>query len=514
MPSGNTFGFLNARESGILMHVTSLPEGHGIGDFGPAAFRFVDWMVQAGLKVWQVLPLVPPGKGFSPYSTWSSMAMNVLLVDLTELSNAGLLPIDFASDAPANGDRVDAKQAQVFKLAQLARAYAAFEAAPTHPLKSEFTAFKARHPWVAAAALYHVLGEHHGTGLGWPSWPVAEKKPTQAKLKELLKTHARAVDEQAFYQFLADMQWERLKSYAHRQGVRLVGDLPIYVDLDSVDVWLNQELFELSEDGQPLRLSGVPPDPFAPTGQLWGHPLYNWQQHAAQDYRWWQERLKRCLEQTEIVRIDHFRGFAAYWSVPAGSKNAVSGEWVKGPGVELFRSLEKGCGSPLAVIAEDLGFIDAAVRDLKTASNLPGMCVLEFGFGDGGNDGDAVHRPPNHPEYSVVYTGTHDNETAVQWRSNMSPADKRNLAQYFAHEHLSDRDFAWKFVELALASPARLAVVPLQDFAGLGAEARMNQPGIEDGNWVWRASQAQLSMELAAQIRERLSTAGRLTKQN
>lgn len=511
MPDGNTFGFLNARESGILMHVTSLPEGHGIGDFGPASYRFVDWMVQAGLTVWQILPLVPPGKGFSPYSTWSSMAMNVLLVDLSELCNAGLLPKDFAKDGPTNGPRVDAKKTESFKLAQLGRAYAAFEAAPSHPLKSEFASFKARHPWVAAAALYHVLGELHGSGLGWPAWPAGAQKPTRASLAELLRTHARAVDEQAFYQFLADHQWQRLKAYAHRQGVRLVGDLPIYVDLDSVDVWLNQELFELSDEGKPLRVSGVPPDPFAPRGQLWGHPLYAWQKHAAQGYAWWQERLKRCLEQTEIVRIDHFRGFAAYWSVPAGAPDAVSGTWVKGPGVELFRSLEKGCGTPLSVIAEDLGFIDAAVRDLKTAINLPGMCVLEFGFGDSSNEGDAVHRPANHPEYSVVYTGTHDNETAVQWRSNMSPVDKRNLAQYFAHEHLSDRAFSWKFVELALASRARLAIVPFQDFAGLGAEARMNRPATEDGNWVWRASTEQLNMALAAEIREKVTAAGRLT---
>jgi 4-alpha-glucanotransferase len=315
------------------------------------------------------------------------------------------------------------------------------------------------------------------------------------------------VEEQIFYQYVVESQWQRLRKYANDQGVQIVGDLPIYVDHDSVDVWLNQSQFALNSDGLPVEVSGVPPDNYAVTGQLWGHPIYNWARQEQEGYPWWLKRMKRCLEQTDIVRIDHFRGFAAYWSVPFGSKDAANGKWVTGPGISFFRAMQKEFGKNLPVIAEDLGYIDAPVHKLKEDAGLPGMCVLEFGFS---NNEDIIHHPSNHPEFSVCYTGTHDNQTVVQWRGELTAINKLKLAENFAHDKLTDRQFAWKFVELAFSSKSKLCVVPLQDFLGEGKSARMNFPSTIEGNWEYRALDGSLTMELAAEIRARLSDANRL----
>ncbi len=513
-------GFLKQREAGVLLHVTSLPGGHGIGDLGPSAYQFIDWLVQAGLSVWQMLPLVPPGRGFSPYSTWSSLALSTWLIDLDELGHQGLLGSDWVAksdeakhklngNSSGGSDRVDVHAMEAFKRAALKRAWTVFSSWPSdHALKKSCAAFIEKHAWVRSAALYGVLRERYGKG--WTEWPKADAAPSQQRLDALFSEKADAVAEAAFFQFLAHEQLARLRSYAARQGVRLVGDLPIYVDLDSVDVWLNPGLFDLDDKLQARRVSGVPPDAFTELGQLWNHPIYKWSEHERQGFGWWIQRLGRCLEQSDVVRIDHFRGFAAYWSIPGGAPDARHGQWVQGPGLKLFRALEQGLGGRLPVIAEDLGYIDDAVRHLKNESALPGMCVLEFGFGVPESEGDLVHHPDHHPRFAVVYTGTHDNEPVVQWRQSMSMTDKNNLARFFDHEGLSDRDFAWRFVELCLSSRSQLAVVPLQDLLALGAEARMNRPGTEDGNWVWRALPEQISAALAAQVRGRVEHSARL----
>jgi 4-alpha-glucanotransferase len=376
-------------------------------------------------------------------------------------------------------------------------------------MSQAFAEFRRSHHWLEHVALYNVLHEIRGSA--WTDWPVEERKPTATHLRELVELHAGAVAEASFFQFLAHSQLSRLKDYANRQGVTLIGDLPIYVDLDSVDVWLDPDLFDLDENCQPQCVSGVPPDAFTARGQLWNHPIYRWNMHHRQDYQWWIRRLGRCFEQTDIVRIDHFRGFAAYWSVPAGAADAVGGRWVDGPGLPLFKALERGLGGSLKVIAEDLGYIDEAVRNLKRDTGLPGMCVLAFGFGGASEgEGDSVHQPEHHPQHAVVYTGTHDNETVVQWRRNAPAADLVRLSRYFVHEGLSDQDFAWGFIELAFSSRAQLAVVPLQDFLALDERGRMNTPATEGGNWVWRAKVGDLSMDLAAAIRSRIQSSGRL----
>lgn len=518
-------GFLQHREAGILLHVTSLPGGHGVGDLGAGAYQFVDWMVQAGLKIWQMLPLVPPGRGFSPYSTWSSLALGIWLIDLDELGFLGLLGSNWAAEsAEAHqrlgaaaqggpwGSTVNVEAMESFKLSCLRRAWKAFaQRGSSHPLHQAFAEFQAQHDWLAPAALYGALRAHFGCA--WTEWPAEDASPTPERLRTLMQEHAEAVAEASFFQFLAHDQLMRLKRYASRQGVRLVGDLPIYVDLDSVDVWLNRSLFDLDDAHRPRRVSGVPPDAFTELGQLWNHPLYRWDEHAKTGFAWWIRRLGRCLEQTDIVRIDHFRGFAAYWSIPGGAPDARRGEWVQGPGLALFRALEKGLGGRLPVIAEDLGYIDEAVRELKRQAGLPGMCVLEFGFGTPDSDGDRVHHPDHHPQYAVAYTGTHDNEPVVQWRRSLGAAERSNLARFFQHEQLSDSEFAEHFVDLALSSRAQLVVIPLQDFLALGAEARMNRPATESGNWVWRASESHLSAARAGLIRQKLTKAHRLGDQ-
>jgi 4-alpha-glucanotransferase len=511
---GTPVSFLDRREAGILLHITSLPGGHGVGDLGASAYQFVDWMVQAGLRYWQTLPLVPPGSGFSPYSSWSSLAANTQLIDLEDLVAQGLLVDEDLRGAPANGKAVDYPAVEAFKTAALKKAYQVFSQGRGDrfaQLAGGFASFRVAEPWADEAALYAVLSLTHpgaiaGKKSRWTDWGPEDRHPTTERLAHLQRVFAEQVEEQSFYQYLFHIQWGRLRSYANRQGVRLIGDVPIYVDLDSVDVWLSQHLFELDPSGLPRSVSGVPPDNFSATGQLWGHPLYAWSRHHDEGYAWWKKRMRRCLDQTDIVRIDHFRGFSAFWSVPFGSVDAVRGQWVKGPGISLFRALQEEFGSRLPVIAEDLGDIDEPVHVLKREAGLPGMCVLEFGFAD---TEDVIHHPDHHPEFSVAYTGTHDNETAVQWRSHMTAVQEERLARFFNHRLLSDKQFAWSFVELLFHSKAQLAVVPLQDLLALGAEARMNFPSTAEGNWKWRAESGVFEMSLAASVREALVKAGR-----
>lgn len=506
--------FLERREGGILLHITSLPGGHGVGDLGAAAYRFVDWMVQAGLRYWQILPLVPPGSGYSPYSSWSSLAASTQLIDLEGLVAIGLLGDSDLRGAPENGRAVDYPAVEAFKNRALQSAYQAFasgRAGRFSELAQDFAAFRSAEAWADEAALYAVLrstypGTPKGKKTPWTDWDASDRNPTRERVAELMRSHSAAVEEQAFYQYLFHVQWGRLRTYANKQGIQLIGDVPIYVDLDSVDVWLNQHLFELDAAGRPLAVSGVPPDNYSAKGQLWGHPLYAWRRHDEEGYAWWKKRMARCLAQTDIVRIDHFRGFSAYWSVPFGSEDATRGKWIKGPGIGLFRALQEEFGPGLPVIAEDLGDIDEPVHVLKKEAGLPGMCVLEFGFAE---NEDIIHHPDHHPEFSVAYTGTHDNETAVQWRGKLSATQASRLSRFFSHAGLSDKEFARAFVALLFQSKARLAIVPLQDFLALGAEARMNFPSTAEGNWVWRTLEPVLDMELASSVREALVKAGR-----
>ncbi len=484
------------RSAGVLLHISSLPGGHGVGDLGASALAFVDWMVQAGLNKWQMLPLVPAGAGHSPYSSWASLAGNVQMIDLQQLVVLGLLSASDLQNAPSNGPQVDFEAVGKFKNHALRRAFSTYKEKSFPQLAQVFERFRSDADWANEAALYAVLKNKHGSA--WRNWPKQLQKPTREVLSALFQEHASEVEEECFFQFLFETQWQKLRNYANRQGVALVGDIPIYVDLDSADVWLNQELFELDDEGQPKQVSGVPPDNFSASGQLWGHPVYKWEAHEEEGFAWWRRRLRRCVDQTDVVRIDHFRGFSAYWSVPFGSPDATTGRWVEGPGLKLFEALRQDFPDGLPVIAEDLGDIDEAVLQLKKNAGLPGMCVLQFGFS--ANE-DAVHHPKNHPEFSVAYTGTHDNETTVQWRQSLSEESHLALSAFFAHENLSDESFAWKFIELLFSSPSRWAIVPLQDFLALGKEARMNFPSTTSGNWSWRASGESLSIELAAQIR-------------
>lgn len=502
--ASNPHSILSKRAAGALLHITSLSGGHGIGDLGKSAYQFVDWLQQAGLKYWQILPLVPPGSGFSPYSTWSSMAMNTLLIDLEDLVAMGILSQEDLQHAPENTSQVHPTEVTRFKQGHLAKAVSNFLASASPELKSEYQHFIEANPWAPQSALYLALKKKH-TGV-WNSWPETDRNPDAQRLSELLTENGEHIETECLSQFLLERQWQKLRSYANKQGIQLIGDLPIYVDLDSVDVWLNQGLFQLDDTGRPTQVSGVPPDNFSVTGQLWGHPIYDWQAHDAQGYAWWKQRLARCFAQTDFVRIDHFRGFSAYWSVPFGSQDATNGKWVQGPGEALFQSLRSTFKDDLKVIAEDLGDIDQAVHDLKRKAGLPGMCVLQFGFAD---NEDLIHHPNHHPEFSVCYTGTHDNETSVQWRGHLSEENSKVLAEFFPHNSLSDREFAWKFIDLLFSSKSLVSIAPMQDFLALGEEARMNFPSTVEKNWLWRLKEGQTTMNLAAEIRGRLEQHGR-----
>ncbi|MHB1158988.1 MAG: 4-alpha-glucanotransferase [Chloroflexota bacterium] len=491
------------RESGVLLHPTCLPGPHGIGDLGTDARSFVDFLEDGGQRLWQMLPLGPVGHGNSPYAAPSAMGGNPLLISLEILAKEGLLgEADLQPASPLPADHVDYGAVAAFKMPLLRQAYRRFMDIATPSQLLELDQFcRENGSWLDDYALFAALKAAHRSA-PWTRW---EREVAARQPKAMERCRHQLAEEIQFRKFLQlefARQWRVLKRYANDRGVRIVGDIPIFVALDSADVWSRPEMFYLDERGNPSIVSGVPPDYFSKTGQRWGNPLYRWDVLARQGYDWWVERFRVTLAQVDLVRIDHFRGFQAYWEVPAQHRTAERGRWVQGPGEQLFHALEEALG-PLPVIAEDLGIITPDVELLRDRLGYPGMKVLQFAFGD---DARNPHLPHNLERRCVLYTGTHDNDTTVGWFSSRTPRERAAILRYLGTD---GREIHWDMIRLALASVAEVAVVPVQDLLGLGSEARMNLPGHASGNWGWRLTSGQLRPELAARLRELAITYGR-----
>jgi 4-alpha-glucanotransferase len=482
------------RSSGVLLHPSSLPGRYGIGDLGPSAFQFIDWLADAGCKLWQLLPLGPTGYGDSPYQCFSAFAGNPYLISPDYLLRDDLLHLDDLAEIPDfEDDNVVYGRLIPWKLNLLERAFIRFKSAP-RPVHQEYERFCAENvAWLPDYAMFMALKEANGGG-SWSEWPEPLRKRDSDAIAEAGQLHAEAVERFTFYQFVFFRQWAAVREHAHQRGLQIIGDIPIFVAYDSADVWGNPELFFLDEAGQPTVVAGVPPDYFSQTGQLWGNPLYRWSVLKNRDYDWWIARFRAILSQVDIIRLDHFRGFAGYWEIPAGSETAETGRWVPGPGEEFLLAVKTALGD-LPIIAEDLGEITPDVIELRDQFNLPGMKILQFAFS--GPDNEFL--PHNYPDHCVTYTGTHDNDTARGWYET-APEYERDFARRYLETDGSD--FPWELIRAGWASVAVYAIAPLQDFLGLGTDARMNFPSKLGGNWSWRFVQAQLSQELQDRLRE------------
>ncbi len=489
------------RASGILAHPTSFPGPHGIGDMGAAAYQFVDWLALGGQRYWQLMPLSPVGYGDSPYSALSAFAGNPLLISIEGLAFLGL---DAGGDTREFNDfEVDYAAAAAYKLPALRRAFEFFKKRGSSDLRQQLSEFEAvQASWLRDLAFFLALKDRFH-GVSWQDWPDDVRTRDPRALERLAAEEADAIEFHAFVQFLFRLQWTALKRYANEQGIRIIGDIPIYVALDSADVWANQKEFRLFPDGRPEVVSGVPPDLFTENGQLWGNPVFDWQAMEADGFAWWIERVRRLTELVDVVRIDHFRGLAAGWVVPAGDETARGGRWERAPGAKLFDAIANSLGH-LPIVVEDLGIITPDVVELRQRLGLQGMKVLQFAF-DGNPDN--VYLPHNYSADCVVYTGTHDNQTTIGWFQSCSETERQQVQTYIGAD---GSDIAWDFIRLASESVADLSIVPLQDVMRLGDEARMNRPGIAFGNWKWRYLSHQLHDGLARGLRELTGAYGRL----
>jgi 4-alpha-glucanotransferase len=494
------------RSSGVLLHPTSLPGPHGIGDLGDGAYHFLDWMHAAGQQLWQIMPLGVTGAGNSPYASPSAFAGNPLLVSLEVLAREGLLIGEDFHDYPHLSEHhVDFGAVIPAKERMLRRAFARWVAAGGADSPA-FAAFRAAVAgWLDDFALFMAIKDASGGG-SWQSWDDATRLRDTATLARWRAQLADDVLFHAFVQFQFRTQWQRVRDYANERGIRVVGDVPIFVALDSADVWAHRELFRLDAAGNPTVVAGVPPDYFSTTGQLWGNPVFDWAANRAEGYRWWTARMQGLLDVVDIVRIDHFRGFAANWSVPAGDATAAGGAWTQGPGAEIFAAFRATLGT-VPVIVEDLGLITPDVHALRRELGYPGMAVLQFAFSD---DPDNAYLPHNHAENLVVYTGTHDNDTTIGWFTSLPYAQMIEVQTYLGRD---GSDIAWDLLRLAWSSVATVAIAPLQDVLRRGGEARMNVPGKADGNWAWRYRAGDLHEGLAAGLAEFTHTYGRARRE-
>ncbi|HJX85692.1 MAG TPA: 4-alpha-glucanotransferase [Candidatus Angelobacter sp.] len=481
------------RSAGILLHPTSLPSRSGIGDLGPEAYAFADFLAQAQQAVWQVLPLSPPGLGNSPYSAISAFAGNTLLISLERLADRGWIPQGRLAGLRSSGS-VDFDQVKAYKLPLLRQAAQNFLESSQADHR-RFGSFKQESAaWLEDFVLFSVMRQtHHGTS--WNAWPkeLAWREPEG--LRRFGIEHQRELEVERVIQFAFFEQWRALRSYCAQRGIRIVGDVAIFVNYDSADVWRNPGLFYLDENLQPTVVAGVPPDAFSATGQRWGNPLYRWDVCQAQGYDWWVRRLSWSLSEYDIVRLDHFRGFESYWEIPATEPTAVHGHWVKGPQDDFFRALRARLGD-LPFIAEDLGMITPEVHALRERLGIPGMKVLQFGFGD---PGAHIYLPHNFEPNCVVYTGTHDNDTTVGWWATGASREEKRAATTYLGE--AKDGIQWAMIRAASASVANLVIVPLQDALGLGSDARMNVPSRTNGNWGWRYAAGDLTSDLAEKLR-------------
>ncbi len=488
------------RSNGVLMHISSLASYGGIGDLGPEAYNFLEFLSAAKQHVWQVLPLCPTGYGNSPYAGSSAFAGNPYLISVELLCDWGWIGPERIANLAGRGGNVD------FEVVEGGKAPVIYEAAGNfldrgeqeerfHGQWDRFKAFcYAEASWLNDYAMYAVLRRHFKTGQ-WTVWPEPLRKREEAAIKQAELDFARELAVEQAVQFAFDEQWRNLRSAAANKKIRFLGDIAIFVSMDSADVWANPGLFQLDEELKPIRVAGVPPDYFSPTGQRWGNPLYRWEVLAETGFGWWVQRIRRSVMQYDIVRLDHFRGFEAYWSIPAAEETAINGEWVKAPGAELFERLEQILG-PLPLIAEDLGVITPEVEALRVSRSMPGMRVLQFGFGD---EESRLHLPHRYQPGTVCYTGTHDNDTSLGWWRKAGAAERTIVQTYMGEIEDSP---VWQLMRIAAGSVAEMSIVPAQDLLLLGSEARMNTPAVATGNWSWRAAEGSWTAELARGMRE------------
>ncbi len=489
-----------SRASGILLHPTSLPSPFGIGDLGASAYEFIDFLVASGQTLWQILPLGPTGYEHSPYTmNFSAFAGNPLLIDLNALAAEGWLEADaFQPLTGINPVRVSFSRVIPYKMGYLQQACDRFQkSAASHPAFEQFC--EAQSIWLEDYVLFMALLEAHD-GSDWHTWERAIARREPAALQEQAEVLGDRLFFHRFVQFKFFEQWTTLRTYANERNIRIIGDISIYVCHNSSDVWANPEIFQLDPDTlAPAYIAGVPPDYFSATGQLWGNPVYDWDKLLDTQFAWWIERFRATLQYVDIVRVDHFRGFEAYWRVPASEETAMNGEWVPTPGVEFFETLKATLGD-LPILAEDLGIITPEVEALRDDFEFPGMRILQFAFGD---DARNPYLPHNYVNNTVVYTGTHDNDTTVGWWQQASPEEKLTVARYLGlDDPEAIAEVHWGFVRLALTSVANLAILPLQDLAGLGQDARMNDPSVSAGNWRWRYDAHLITPELTQRLRD------------
>ncbi len=486
--------WMQGRRAGVLLHPTSLPHPAGQGDLGPEAFRFVDWLAAAGFSVWQMLPVGPVHHDRSPYLPRSCFAGHTGLISADILREEGLL--DAIEAQVPNDDLPDRRRL-------LQRAWTAFQRDADGQAHADFHRFReANNVWLPDYALFRTLGRHHGDR-AWFHWPPSARAADPATLSELRAEHVAEIEQECFGQYLFYRQWAGLHTHARNRGIALFGDLPIYVAHDSADVWRQRKHFRLDASGQPLEVAGVPPDAFSASGQRWGNPLYDWDRLAASGYGWWIDRIAQQCALFDMLRVDHFRGFESYWAIPGDSPTAEQGCWRPGPGSDLFERVADALG-PLPLVAEDLGDITPQVDALRRRHGFPGMRVLQFAFE---GDEDNPHRSRNHTPDTVVYTGTHDNDTTLGWWQALTQGQRdRILATVGQPAEPMPRALVLE----AMASVGRLAVIPMQDLLGLGREARMNTPGKAEGNWRWQLPETALDAAPDAWIRPMIEDAGRI----
>ena len=487
------------RASGVLMPVFSLPSKYGIGCFSKEAYKFVDQLKKAGQSYWQILPLGPTGYGDSPYQSFSTYAGNPYFIDLKTLVKEGLLTKKECKEVRCKEQKkIDYEKIYQNRFKILKKAYRRFQKNDKYEKFLEENAF-----WLEDYCMYMAIKDAH-EGKSWSEWEELLKKREKTALE---KVKEELEDEIGFYQFQQyefDRQWKKLHTYAKEQGIQIIGDIPIYVAFDSADVWANKELFKLDSKGYPLEVAGVPPDYFSATGQLWGNPLYDWDAMKDDGYRWWIERVRNQLDQVDYIRIDHFRGFEAYWAVPAGEKTAMNGKWKKGPGEALFEAIQKALGEELPIFAEDLGIITPEVEKLRDTLGFPGMKILQFGFDGTGESTFLPHQLST--RNCICYTGTHDNDTTCGWYEHTNEQNKDKVRRYMNTDASS---VSWDFIRTCLGTIAKYAIFPVQDLLKLGSEHRMNTPGTATGNWEFRYRSGLLDEGMAKGLKQMTELFGR-----
>lgn len=491
------------RSSGVLLHISSLPSNGLIGDLGPAAHEFLSFLAEAKQHVWQVLPLCPTGFGNSPYAGSSAFAGNPYLISLEFLADWGWIDRERIAGLATQGEGVRFEAVEQEKLPLLYEAATNFldQGPRDGDLTRQWEEFggfcKEEAHWLSDYALYAVLRRKYNTG-AWTEWPEGVRRRNDDALEALRREHRHEIEREEVLQFAFYTQWAALREAAARHSIRILGDIAIFVNMDSSDVWVHPEIFELDSDLKPVRVAGVPPDYFSANGQRWGNPLYRWEVLQQSDFEWWVQRIRRAIRVYDIVRLDHFRGFESYWAIPAEAETAVDGEWVKAPGLELFRALERALG-PLPLVAEDLGLITPEVDQLRIEVGFPGMKVIQFGFSD---KGAHMHLPHQYTPATVAYTGTHDNDTTLGWWGRSSEAEQEAVAAYVGQPPVAGGMVTpvWQLIRAVQSSVAQLAVVPAQDLLGLGSDCRMNTPAVAEGNWCWRVAKGLWTAELAAKL--------------